>query len=152
MEPNTAYGSKSPCIQGKDDMGKKIKVLIVEDEAIFAMSMRRVLIMLGYEACGPVSTGEEAVHWAKKENLDLIIMDVSLKGRIDGIEAAGKIRLAHNVPIIFISGYQEEKLLEKARSVEFTSYLIKPIMPDDFKSAIEQTFKNQKSAFNKNPT
>ena len=133
-------------------MGEKIKVLIVEDEAIFAMSMRRVLTMSGYEACGPISTGEEAVRWAEKENLDLIIMDVSLKGCMDGIEAARKIRLAHNVPIIFISGYQEEKLLEKARSVEFTRYLIKPIMPDDFKSAIEQTFKNQKSAFNKNIT
>ena len=141
MEPDTAYGLKSPCILGRDDMGEKIKVLIVEDEAIFAMSMRRVLTMLGYEARGPVSTGEEAVRWAQKENLDLIIMDVSLKGHMDGIEAAGSIRSTFNVPIIFISGYQEEKLLEKARSVEYTSYLIKPIMPDDFKSAIEQTLK-----------
>jgi two-component system response regulator len=103
--------------------------------------MRRVLTMLGYEACGTVSTGEEAVRWANNENFDLIIMDVSLKGRMDGIEAARKIRLPHNVPIIFISGYLEEKLLEKARSVDFTSYLIKPIMPEDFKSAIEQTLK-----------
>ena len=119
-------------------MGKKIKVLIVEDEAIFVMSMRRVLSMLGCEACGPISTGEEAVRWAKKENLDLIIMDISLKGHMDGIQAAREIRSEYNVPIVFISGYQEEKLLQKARSVEFTTYLIKPILPDDFKSAIEQ--------------
>lgn len=150
MEPNAAYGLKSRCIQGKDDMGEKIKVLIVEDEAIFAMSMRRVLTMLGYETCEPLSTGEEAVRWAKKENPDLIIMDVSLKGQLDGIEAAREIRSAHDVPIIFISGYQEEKLLEKARSIEFTTYLIKPIMPDDIKSAIEKTFKNQKSFCDKN--
>ena len=133
-------------------MGETLKVLIVEDEAIFAMSMHRVLTMLGHEACGTVSTGEEAVCWANKENLDLIIMDVSLKGRMDGIEAARKIRSAHNVPIIFISGYQEEKLLENARSVNFTSYLIKPIMPDDIKLAIEQTFENQKGVFDNNPT
>ena len=71
-------------------------------------------------------------------------MDVSLKGQLDGIEAARQIRLAYDVPIIFISGYLEEKLLEKARSVKFTTYLIKPIMPDDIKSAIAQTFKNQR--------
>ena len=123
-------------------MDKKNKVLIVEDEAIFAMSMLRVLTMSGYEACGPISTGEEAVKWVKKETPDLIIMDVSLKGRMDGIEAARQIRRRYTVPIIFISGYQEEKLLEKARSLKFTNYLIKPIMPADIKSAIEQTFDN----------
>lgn len=133
-------------------MDRKFKVLIVEDEAIFAMSMGRVVTMLGYETCGPLATGEEAVRWAEKENLDLIIMDVSLKGQLDGIEAARQIRLAYDVPIIFISGYQEEKLLEKARSIKFTTYLIKPIMPDDIKSAIAQTFKNQKSPFEKNQT
>ena len=124
-------------------MGRKIKVLIVEDEAIFAMSIRRVLTMLGYEACGPISTGEEAVSWAKKENPDLIIMDVSLKGQMDGIEAAGEIRSEYNVPIIFISGYQEDKLSEKAGSLEFSTYLIKPILPEDIKSAIEQVFLTQ---------
>ena len=58
---------------------------------------------------------------------------------MDGIEAARKIRAEHDVPIIFISGYQEAKLLEKARSVEYTTYLIKPILPDDIKAAIAQT-------------
>ena len=127
-------------------MEKKCKVLIVEDEAIFAMSMLRVLTMSGYIGCGPISTGEEAVEWVEKENPDLIIMDVSLKGRMDGIEAAKQIRLGHDVPIIFISGFQEEKLLEKARSLKFTNYLIKPIMPEDIKSAIQQTFTKNKGA------
>ena len=124
-------------------MDKKIKVLIVEDEAIFAMSMRRVLTMLGHEACGVTSTGEEAVELAKRENPDLIIMDVTLKGRMDGIEAAQEIRSGCNVPIIFISGYQEAKLLEQAGSVEHTIYLTKPIMPDDIKSAIRQTIQDR---------
>ena len=70
-------------------------------------------------------------------------MDVSLKGQMDGIEAAGKIRSVYNAPIIFISGYQEDKLLEKAGSLEFSTYLIKPIIPDDIKSAIEQVVLNQ---------
>lgn len=120
-------------------MGKKIKVLIVEDEAIFAMSMTRVLTMLGHETCGVVSTGEEAVKLAKTENPDLIIMDVSLKGRMDGIEAAREIRSEYDVPIVFISGFQEAKLLEKAGSVAYTTYLTKPILPDEIKSAIAQT-------------
>ena len=120
-------------------MGRKIKVLIVEDETIFAMSMRRVLTMLGHETCGVISTGEEAVELAKLENPDLIIMDVCLKGSMDGIEAAREIRSEDDVPIVFISGYQEAKLLEKAGSVEYTTYLIKPIVPDDIKSVIAQT-------------
>ena len=92
----------------------------------------------------PIFTGEEAVRWANKENPDLIIMDVSLKGQMDGIEAARKIRSTSNVPIVFISGYQEETLMKKAEAIEFTTYLIKPILPDDIKSAIERVVMNQK--------
>ena len=88
-------------------MGKKIKILIVEDEVIFAMSIRRVLTMWGYETCGLASTGEEAVRCVKIENPDLIIMDVSLKGHMDGIDAAKEIRSDYDAPIIFITGYQE---------------------------------------------
>ncbi len=120
----------------------KIKVLIVEDEVIFGMSMQRVLVMEGYEACGPITTGEEAVQWAEKENPDLIIMDITLAGRMDGIEAARRIRSTKNAPIIFISGYQDSELLEQATALEFTQYLIKPIMPDDIKKAIAQAVLN----------
>ena len=120
-------------------MGRKKKILIVEDEAIFAMSMQRVLIRSGYEVSEPVSTGEEAVKRAKEEKPDLVIMDVMLQGQIDGIEAAMNIRSMHDMPIVFISGYQETELLERAKSVGSSTYLIKPIKPRDLELAINQS-------------
>lgn len=119
-------------------MDRKKKVLIVEDEAIFAMSMRRVLIKSGYDVFEPVSTGEEAVKRTNAEKPDLIIMDVMLQGKIDGIQAAMGIRAMHDIPIVFISGYQETELLERAKSVGSSIYLIKPIKPKDLESAINQ--------------
>ena len=120
-------------------MGRKKKILIVEDETIFATSMQRVLVKAGYDVSEPVSTGEEAVKRAKEEKPDLVIMDVMLEGNIDGIEAAMEIRSLHDIPIVFISGYQEEKLFERAKSVGSSIYLIKPIKPHDLESAINQS-------------
>ena len=121
-------------------MARKKKILIVEDEAIFATSIQRVLIKSGYEVSEPVSTGEEAVERAKEETPDLVIMDVMLEGKIDGIEAAMNIRSLNDIPIVFISGYQEEKLLKRAKSVASSIYLIKPITPQDLELAIDQFF------------
>ena len=119
-------------------MGRKKKILIIEDEAMFATSMQRVLIKSGYDVSEPLSTGEEAVERTKEETPDLVIMDVMLEGKIDGIEAAMEIRSLHDIPIVFISGYQEEKLLNRAKSVGSSIYLIKPITPQDLLSAISQ--------------
>ena len=121
-------------------MPRKKKILIVEDEAIFATSMQRVLIKSGYDVSEPVATGEEAVERAKEETPDLVIMDVMLEGEIDGIEAAVDIRARHDIPIVFISGYQEEKLLKRAKSVGSSIYLIKPITPQDLELAVNQFF------------
>ena len=121
-------------------MAPKKKILIVEDETIFATSMQRVLVKSGYEVSEPVSTGEEAVERAKEEAPDLVIMDVMLEGEIDGIEAAMDIRSLYNIPIVFISGYQDEKLLKRAKSVGSSIYLIKPITPNDLELAIHRFF------------
>lgn len=119
-------------------MGRQKKILIVEDETIFATSMQRVLIKSGYDVLEPVSTGEEAVKIAKEEKPDLVIMDVMLEGEIDGIEAATDIRSLHDIPIVFISGYQDKILLDRAKAVGSSIYLVKPIKPLDLESAIKQ--------------
>jgi CheY-like chemotaxis protein len=146
-EQDFGHGLKSCPPKRKRMMGLKKKILIAEDEAIFAMSMQRVLIRSGYDVSEPVSTGEEAVKRAKEEKPDLVIMDVMLKGKIDGIEAAMDIRSTHDMPIVFISGYQEEKLLERAKSVGSSIYLIKPIKPQDLELAINQSFEKQTFTF-----
>ncbi len=114
------------------------KILIVEDEAIFATSMQRVLIRSGYSVPEPVSTGEEAIKIAKMEKPDLVIMDVMLEGDIDGIEAASNIRSVHEIPIVFISGYQEQNLVDRAKAVGASIYLAKPLKPLDLETAIKK--------------
>ena len=120
-------------------MEQKIKILIVEDEAICVMSLRRVLTRAGYYVCEPVSTGKKAVKRAKQEKADLVIMDVFLKGEMDGIEAAMGIRSLYDIPIIFVSGYPEKELSKWIKSVERSILLPKPFVPEELLLAINQS-------------
>ncbi len=126
-------------------MKNRIKILIVEDEAIFAMSIKRVLTNSGYHVFKPVSTGEEAVQKAKQEKPDLVILDVLLKGEMDGFEVANHLRSMDDIPIIFMSGLQEDELLHKLNTLGSPILLVKPFDPDDLKSAIAKTLKKHKA-------
>jgi len=119
-------------------MKHKVKILIAEDEAISALSMQRELTRSGYDVCEMVSTGEEAVERVKQEKPDLVIMDVILNGRVNGIAAAMEIRLRSDIPIVFITGYEEGELIERIKSVKSSTHLIKPFTPKALKSAITQ--------------
>jgi len=117
---------------------RKTKILIAEDEAITALSLQRALTRSGYDVCDLVATGEEAVERVKQEKPDLVIMDVFLNGSVNGIEAAAQIRSGSDIPIVFITGYEEGKLIEQIKSVTSSTYLIKPIAPKALESAITQ--------------
>ena len=122
----------------------RTKILIAEDEAIFALSMQQVLTRSGYDVCELVSTGEQAIERVKQDNPDLVILDVILNGSVNGIEAALQIRSGSNIPIIFITGYEESELIERIKSVTSSTYLIKPIVPKSLESAITQALQNEK--------
>ena len=124
-------------------MRHKIKILIAEDEAIAALSMQRALTRSGYAICALVSTGEEAVAAIARQEPDLVILDVLLNGRLNGLEAAMEIRSRSNIPIVFVTGYEEGKLIEQIKSVSSSTYLIKPITPNDLESAISQALQNR---------
>ena len=126
---NFSYDLKSRLTKGSSKMKRKIKILIAEDEAISALSMQRALTRSGYDVCEMVSTGEEAVERVKQEKPDLVIMDVILNGRVNGIEAAMEIRSRSDIPIVFITGYEEGKLIEQIKSITSSTYLIKPFTP-----------------------
>ena len=124
-------------------MNCKTKILIAEDEAIFALSMQRALTRSGYDVCDLVSTGEKAVERVRQEKPDLVIMDVILNGRVNGLEAAGQIRSGSDIPIVFVTGYEEGKLIEQIKSVTSSTYLIKPIAPKALESAIAQALQKE---------
>ncbi|MFW6160489.1 MAG: response regulator [Acidobacteriota bacterium] len=108
----------------------KPKVLIVEDEGIVAMDIENVLRELDCEITGIAYTGEEAVAMARASPPDLILMDIGLKGEIDGITAARIIQESCQSAVIYLTGFADDKTLDRAQETNPLGYLTKPL--DDF--------------------
>ena len=119
----------------------KAKILIAEDSTITGMDLWHLLELWGYEMCEQVMSGEEAIEKAKKENPDLALIDINLKGEIGGIEAAREIR-SIGIPIIFITGYSDKKTKEKARMADPAGYFIKPLDYYKLRETIELGIKD----------
>ena len=106
--------------------GGALRILLVEDDLLIALSMEMELRDAGYSVPKRVATGEKAVLAAREESPDVILMDIRLAGDIDGVDAALGIREFSDVPIIFMTGYQDDGTEERARAVNPLAYLIKP--------------------------
>ncbi len=115
----------------------KSKIMIVEDEWITADDIRMSLQSLGYTVTSTVSSGEEAIQNAEKHKPDLVLMDIMLRGEMDGIEAANQIRSRFNIPIVYLTAYTNETVLERAKKTEPFGYIVKPFAKQDLKVAIE---------------
>lgn len=115
----------------------KINVLVVEDESIVSKDIQHSLIKLGYNIVGAAATGEKAIELAHSENPDVILMDIMLKGEMNGIETAESIREELKVPIIFLTAYADESTLSKAKITEPFGYIIKPFKEIDLHTTIE---------------
>lgn len=113
------------------------KILVVEDESIVSKDIQLSLKKLGYSICGSSATGEEAIHAAKECQPDLILMDIMLKGKLNGIEAAHLIKEEMDVPIIYLTAYADESTLNKAKITEPYGYIIKPFEEIDLHTSIE---------------
>lgn len=116
----------------------KTKILIAEDTSITGMDLWHLLELWGYELCEQVTSGEEAVLKAEQEGPDIIIMDIGLDGSINGIEAAEEIHERFGIPVIFITGYSDEKTRAKAEAVKPAGFFVKPLDYYKLKSAIEE--------------
>lgn len=113
------------------------KILIVDDEVVVAEAIRRQLRSLGYLVVGVVASGIEAVQLAGEHRPDLILMDIKLKGPMDGIEAAGTIQSRYAIPVIYLTAFSDEETLERARPTLPLAYLIKPFVSSDLRAAVE---------------
>lgn len=115
----------------------KIKILVVEDETIVAKDIQHMLEVLGYSVPAIVSTGEDSIIKASETSLDLVLMDIRLKGEMDGIEAAGQMRDRFRIPVVFLTAYADDTTLEKAKAVEPYGYILKPLEREDLRINIE---------------
>jgi CheY-like chemotaxis protein len=115
----------------------KARILVVEDEAIIGMDIANTLRNIGHEVTDSVPSGERAIKSVKKNRPDIILMDIGLKGEMDGIQTAEQIRSQYSIPVIFLTAYADEKTLERAKIAAPCGYLTKPFEETDLRIAIE---------------
>ena len=112
-------------------------VMIVEDESIVAEDIRRSLEHLGYTISAAVSSGEEAIKTAGEKNPDLVLMDIVLRGDMDGIEAAELLKTKFNIPVVYLTAYADDKKLQRAMVTEPYGYILKPFEDRELHTVIE---------------
>jgi len=125
---------------------QKIKIAIVEDEALIAMRLATTLDELGYDVCETASSYSEGLNLILADKPDLVISDIQLSGRKSGIDLAQKIREFSNLPIIFLTSSNDKETIDVAREARPNAYLIKPFNKQELYSAIEIAIMNHRPA------
>jgi len=120
-------------------MVKPVKILIVEDEMIIAANISLQLSKLGYEVTGMVSHGEKALLHIKQNQPDIVLLDIHLKGKLDGIETAQAMQKDYDIPIIYLTANADESNFNRAKATNPHAFISKPFKKLDLQRAIELT-------------
>ena len=122
----------------------KEKILVVEDEGLVALSLKKCLESLGYEVPATAAASDEVIKRTAEISPDLILMDIRLKGDVDGIELADWLRQTYKIPVVFLTAHSDEKTLERAKQTAPFGYIVKPFEEKSLHSTIEMAlFKAQ---------
>lgn len=116
---------------------KPTRILIVEDEILIALEIETRLKKFGFEVCGKAVSSEEALFLVESESPELVLMDIMIKGTMDGIQTASVINKKYNIPIIYLTAYVDQVTLNRAKETNPFGYLAKPIQERDLHSTIE---------------
>ena len=117
-------------------MGKG-KIAVVEDEGIVAMDISKCLASLGYEVVFISDSGEKALKELNRTKADLILMDVELKGNMDGLETALIVNEKYNIPVVFLTAFEDDETLAKISELSSNGFLVKPFEDEQLKSKVE---------------
>jgi len=120
----------------------KNQIMVVEDESIVAEHIRISLQNMGYSVTSIASSGAKAIKDAEDKSPDLVLMDIVLDGEMDGIETAKIIRSRFNIPVVFLTAFSDENILERAKITEPFGYVIKPFNDTDLRINIELALHN----------
>lgn len=115
----------------------KAKILVVEDEWIIANDIKDSLISMGYMVSGIASSSEEALARVEECLPDLVLMDIVLKGEKNGIETVKDIRARYDIPVIYLTAYDNQYLVDQAKLTDSNGYLLKPFKDRELHIAIE---------------
>jgi CheY-like chemotaxis protein len=113
------------------------KIMIVEDEAVVALRLQQRLTSMGFDIVGVAYSGEEAVETARDLRPDLILTDIMIPGKLDGIQVAEIVKSVLDIPVIFLTAYPEDKIIERIKQAEPYGYIVKPFQDRELKDAIE---------------
>src|ERR1051326_5832086 len=117
------------------ETGQPCKVLVVEDEGLIAHDITMRLEAMGHQVVATASTAEEALEHAGKA--DIVLMDIHIDGRRDGVEEATEIRARHQIPVVFLTAHSDRNTLDRAKQAGPFGYIVKPLAPASLNAAIE---------------
>ena len=126
------------------DKMAKVKILVVEDEAITAMDIQNRLKELDYDVPAIAASGEGAIKKVEEIKPDLVLMDIILKGDMDGIEAAEQIHDRFDIPVLYVTAYLDEERLQKTKASEPYGYITKPFEDSELRPVIEMALQRHK--------
>lgn len=115
----------------------KIDILIVEDEAIVGLDIKRTILRMGFSVNNMVTNYDDAINSIKKKSPDIILLDINLKNSKDGIEIAKEINKTSNIPIIYLTAFADDKTMQRAVQTKPIGYLVKPFKREDLKSVLQ---------------
>jgi CheY-like chemotaxis protein len=116
----------------------RAKILVVEDEFIIAQALQASLTEMGYDVVRLLATGEQAVEYAGDLRPDVVLMDIQLKGEMDGIQAAQRIQNSLHIPVVYLTAHSDPDTLKRVIHSKSYGYLVKPITEDALKEAIDK--------------
>ena len=119
-----------------------LKIAIVEDELVIARTILSTLDELGYSHCGPAINYTEAMEMLDDNKPDLLLLDIQLSGKKDGIDVAQKINELYQIPFIFLTANSDAETIERAKKVKPHAYIVKPFTKEELFAAIEIAFSN----------
>ena len=123
---------------------KQPSILIVEDEIITALDIQSRLKRAGYDVPAIATSGEEALTTLSRTQVDLVLMDIRLKGTMDGIQAAGAVRARFGTPVVYLTAYADQETLGRAKTTEPHGYLLKPFEEKDIRTTVEMALYKHK--------
>ena len=115
------------------------RVMVVDDEAIICTQLEERLGSMGYEVVGTAFSGEEAIEMAGQRKPEVVLMDIVMPGKLDGIDASAIIREEMDIPVVFLTGYTDAKYVERAKMVEPFGYIVKPYQEREISATLEVT-------------
>ena len=127
-------------------MDNAIKILVVEDEMIIGANISMQLSVLGYEVTGILSRGEEVLNHLKENKPDIILLDIHLKGKIDGIETAALVQQNFQIPVIYLTANADDITFNRAKTTRPAAFISKPFKNLDLQRAIELTISRMAEA------